>query len=187
MLSHSTCQSINQNSDSARFKMPTPRRSWPRPSGKEQSWEGGGIENRHHLESALDLLEIHSPWTIHRKRTNLHCRNAGKLDHYITVHRFTSKSCVLKCQLSNSPNNPLRRQTHDATNYEENKQTVQCLAWLVLTRRDVSLCHVIFLHNCYFPKRAIMQCGEGAKFETALYVNFENCHTAGILQSRLLQ
>ena len=32
----------------------------PRPSGKEQSWEGGGIENRHRLEGALDLLQVHS-------------------------------------------------------------------------------------------------------------------------------
>src|SRR6218665_2827996 len=40
--------------------MPTQRRSRPRPSGKEQSLEGGGIENRHRLEDALDLLEVHS-------------------------------------------------------------------------------------------------------------------------------
>src|SRR6218665_904037 len=31
--------------------------SRPRPSGKEQSLECGGIENRHRLEGALDLLE----------------------------------------------------------------------------------------------------------------------------------
>src|SRR6218665_104428 len=29
------------------------------PSGKEQSLEGGGIEHRHRLEGALDLLEVH--------------------------------------------------------------------------------------------------------------------------------
>src|SRR6218665_2223311 len=34
-------------------------RSRPRPSGKEQSREGGGIENRHCLGGALDLLEVH--------------------------------------------------------------------------------------------------------------------------------
>src|SRR6218665_681988 len=43
----------------APFKIPTQRRSRPRPSGKEQSLEAGGTENRHHLEGALDLLEVH--------------------------------------------------------------------------------------------------------------------------------
>ena len=42
------------------FKIPTRRRPRPRPSGKEQSWEGGGIENKHHLVGALGLLEVHS-------------------------------------------------------------------------------------------------------------------------------
>ena len=53
-------QSINQYLYSAPCKIPTQRRSWPRPSGKEQSLEGGGIENRHRLEGTLDLLEVHS-------------------------------------------------------------------------------------------------------------------------------
>jgi len=39
---------------------PTQRCSRLRPSGKEQSWEGGGIENKHHLGGALDQLEVHS-------------------------------------------------------------------------------------------------------------------------------
>jgi len=38
------------------FKIPTQRRSRPRPRGKEQSWEGGGIENRHHLGGALEVF-----------------------------------------------------------------------------------------------------------------------------------
>ena len=37
---------------------PCQRRSRPRPSGKEQSWRGDGIENRHRLVNALDLLEV---------------------------------------------------------------------------------------------------------------------------------
>jgi len=37
--------SINQNLYTP-FKIPTRRHSRPTPSGKEQSWEGGGIENR---------------------------------------------------------------------------------------------------------------------------------------------
>src|SRR6218665_4139490 len=53
--------SINQSKFIKRpFKIPTQRRSRPRPSGKEQSLEGGGIENRHRLEGAVDLLEVHS-------------------------------------------------------------------------------------------------------------------------------
>ena len=52
-------QSINQNLYSAQgFK--TQRCSRPRPSRKEQSWDGGGIENRYRLGGALDLLEVHS-------------------------------------------------------------------------------------------------------------------------------
>src|SRR6218665_2637564 len=53
--------SINQSKFIWRpFKIPTQRRSRPRPSGKEQSLEGGGIENRHRLGGALDRLEVHS-------------------------------------------------------------------------------------------------------------------------------
>jgi len=44
-------QSINQN-------VYTQKRSRPRPSGKEQSWEGEGIENRTILLSQLIKLEI---------------------------------------------------------------------------------------------------------------------------------
>src|SRR6218665_3106355 len=52
------------------FKIPTQRRSRPRPSGKEQSLEGGGIENRHRLEGALDLLEVHSRFLDQPQKMN---------------------------------------------------------------------------------------------------------------------
>ena len=44
----------------AYFKISNQRRSRPRPSGEEQSWGGGGIENRQRLRGALDQLERHS-------------------------------------------------------------------------------------------------------------------------------
>jgi len=51
--------------------MPTQKRSRPcRPSGKEQSLEGGGIENRHRLEGALDLLEVHSRFLDQPQKMN---------------------------------------------------------------------------------------------------------------------
>ena len=75
------------------FKIPTQR-----PSGKRQSREGGGIENKHHLRGALDLLEVHSR-LFGRKRTGLHCRRADKLDqrmdHQITVNR--GPQCMTAC------------------------------------------------------------------------------------------
>src|SRR6218665_1729598 len=53
--------SINQSKFIWRpFKISTQRRSRPRPSSKEQSLEGGGIEYRNRLGGALDLLEVHS-------------------------------------------------------------------------------------------------------------------------------
>src|SRR6218665_254763 len=50
--------------------IPTQRRSRPRPSGKEQSLECGGIENRHRLEGALDLLEVHSRFLDQPQKMN---------------------------------------------------------------------------------------------------------------------
>src|SRR6218665_948501 len=50
--------------------IPTQRRSRPRPSGREQSLEGGGIENRHRLEGALDLLEVHSRFLDQPQKMN---------------------------------------------------------------------------------------------------------------------
>src|SRR6218665_818289 len=52
--------------------LPMQRRSRPRPSGKEQSLEGGGIENMHRLEGALDLLEVHLSTS---KRAYIHIYN----------------------------------------------------------------------------------------------------------------
>src|SRR6218665_210791 len=54
----------------APFKIPAQRGSRPRPSGKEQSLEGGGIENRHRLEGALDLLEVHSRFLDQPQKMN---------------------------------------------------------------------------------------------------------------------
>jgi len=77
------------------FKIPTQKRSWPMTSGKERSWEGGEIENRHRLGDALDLFEnlsIPRCWTNHRKITGLHCSRAGKWGHQIIMdngHRTT--------------------------------------------------------------------------------------------------
>src|SRR6218665_1549459 len=68
-----TCfnQSINQSKFIQRpFKIPTQRHSRPRPSGKEQSLESDGIENRHRLEGALDLLEVHSRFLDQPQKMN---------------------------------------------------------------------------------------------------------------------
>src|SRR6218665_1246166 len=55
----------------ATFDSPTTqRRSRPRPSGKEQSLEGGGIENRQRLGGALDLLEVHSRFLDQPQKMN---------------------------------------------------------------------------------------------------------------------
>src|SRR6218665_690154 len=59
------CKSINLSINQSKFiscpfKIPTQRRSRPRPSGKEQSLEAGGIENRQHFGGALDLFQVHS-------------------------------------------------------------------------------------------------------------------------------
>src|SRR6218665_2958487 len=40
------------------------------PRGKEQSLEGDGIENRHLLEGALDLLEVHSRFLDQPQKIN---------------------------------------------------------------------------------------------------------------------
>ena len=58
-------QPINQNvyiaGHNRPFWIPTQKRSQPMPSGKEQSSEGGGIENMHRLGDALgSILEDHS-------------------------------------------------------------------------------------------------------------------------------
>src|SRR6218665_788377 len=50
--------------------MPIQRRSRPRQSGKEQSLEGGRIENRQRLEGALDLLEVHSRFLDQTQKMN---------------------------------------------------------------------------------------------------------------------
>src|SRR6218665_4116372 len=46
--------------------------SRPGPSGKDQTLEGGGIENRHRhrLEGALDLLEVHSRFLDQPQKMN---------------------------------------------------------------------------------------------------------------------
>src|SRR6218665_1920062 len=54
----------------APFKIPTQRRFRPRPSGKEQSLEGGGTENRHRLQGALNLLEVHSRFLDQPQKMN---------------------------------------------------------------------------------------------------------------------
>ena len=58
-------QSINQSKFIlSPFKIPTQRCSRPRPSGKEQSWEGGGIENRHWLvRSTGSPFQVFGPTT----------------------------------------------------------------------------------------------------------------------------
>src|SRR6218665_2895777 len=71
MINLSMNQSINQSKFILRpFKIPTQRRSRPRPSGREQSLEGGGIVNRRHLEGALDLLEVHSRFLDQPQKMN---------------------------------------------------------------------------------------------------------------------
>jgi len=58
-------QSINENLYSPPFKIPTQRRSRPRPSGKEQSSKAGETENRFHLGGASDL-RIDNPFQVVR-------------------------------------------------------------------------------------------------------------------------
>src|SRR6218665_1955861 len=63
-------QSINQNLYSAPSRYLLRGAPDTRPSGKEQSLEGGGIENRHRLEGALDLLEVHSRFLDQPQKMN---------------------------------------------------------------------------------------------------------------------
>ncbi len=52
----------------APFKIPTQRRSRLRPSGQEQTLEGGGIVNRRRLGGALDifLYSVLLKWKLDR-------------------------------------------------------------------------------------------------------------------------
>jgi len=77
-------QSINQNLYSSPSRSLLRSASDPSQAEKK-SWDGCGIENRHHLGSELALLEAHSTLLDQpQKRTGLHCSNQSN-QLFITV------------------------------------------------------------------------------------------------------